>query len=241
MWLISVESKKLRKENVPDWWTHDFSLCPVCGRYAFHQPETVNLCPVCGWKYHKIQMQDYLYIDKENPLNVNQARLEYFLLSDSLTHDQTALLRQKFRSSPEVYIEKLFVLLNSVDLYEFISRKRLSPEEIHRTGIYSDNIDLEGTPVTTSDHILFSGLFMFDMENGIVDYDEYLYGFRHGATLESYYNTTGTIDYYQEYFLEDSVFFFAFSPEKICTSACFNTYRKRHEQERSFFFGTERY
>lgn len=182
-----------------------------------------------------------MHIGTVNPLNVNQARLEYFLLSNSLTHDRTELLRQEFRSFPEIYTDKLFSLLHSVDLYELISRKRLSPEEIHRTGIYSDNVDLEGTPAITSDHILFSGLFMFDMENGIVDYDEYLYGFRHGATLESYYHTTGTIDYYQEYFLDDSIFFFEFSPEKICTNACFTAYRKRHEQERSFFFGTERY
>ncbi len=241
MWLISLEPKKLRKQDVPDWWTSDFSLCPVCGRYEFQQPETVHLCPVCGWKYDPIQMQDYLHPGTANPLNVNQARLEYFLLSDSLTHDRTALLRQEFRSSPEVYTEKLFALLRSVDLYELISRKILSPGEVRRTGIYDDALDLECSPVTAPDSTLFSGLFMFDMGNDIVDYQEYLYGFRHGATLESYYNTAGTIDYYQEYFLEDSIFLFEFSPEKICTNACFNTYRKRHEQERSFFFGTERY
>ena len=55
--------------------------CPVCGRHDFLEYGAYEICPVCGWEDDRAQDEDHNYAGGANPLSVNEARMEYYLLN----------------------------------------------------------------------------------------------------------------------------------------------------------------
>ena len=63
--------------------------CPVCGKHEFIEIGSFEICPVCGWEDDNLQGDDHNYAGGANDLSVNEARIEFFLLSK----DSTQLIR----------------------------------------------------------------------------------------------------------------------------------------------------
>ena len=62
--------------------------CPVCGKHEFIEIGSFEICPVCGWEDDNLQGDDHNYAGGANDLSVNEARIEFFLLSKDSTQDE---------------------------------------------------------------------------------------------------------------------------------------------------------
>ncbi|MBR6401254.1 MAG: hypothetical protein IKS17_08575 [Firmicutes bacterium] len=78
--------------------------CPVCGKYTFE--DEYDICPVCGWENDPLQAADHNYPGGANALCVNEARIEYFLLSGKSTAEKAAHIRQNYKSKMELAAQK---------------------------------------------------------------------------------------------------------------------------------------
>ena len=256
-------------------------LCPVCGKYEFEEFGDFDICPVCDWENDFVQNQNPDITGGANTLSLNQARLEYMLLSNPLTQEQTKQYqkefyqeyrhirqrfdiknytleqekaeqqRQAFISAIEKYIENLFQMVYSVDMYAFVSQNVQPFAEIRRIGI--DDAELNLDPYTylvmnQDETAPFSGIsYLLDEKEQkyIENYSRYLNGFDHGEEAEFY--PDGTIKSYTEWHQRTMLFLSEFDEEKHCTKAVFychhakDGYRSYQREERSFLRGTERY
>lgn len=56
---------------------NDNTVCPVCGRYHFEEPNTFEECPNCGWVDDLVQRNDPDYKSGFNRISVNEAREKF--------------------------------------------------------------------------------------------------------------------------------------------------------------------
>jgi len=70
--------------------------CPVCGKYNFAEENSFDICPICGWENDGVQADDHNYAGGANPLSVNEARIEFFLLGKKNVRETVMRRRQEF-------------------------------------------------------------------------------------------------------------------------------------------------
>tara|TARA_B110000503_G_scaffold132322_1_gene208137 strand:+ start:2225 stop:2470 length:246 start_codon:yes stop_codon:yes gene_type:complete len=59
-------------------------ICPVCSTLSFYSsdfPGSYFICEKCGWEDDDVQFDDPNYAGGANDISLNQARIEYKLLS----------------------------------------------------------------------------------------------------------------------------------------------------------------
>lgn len=56
-------------------------VCPVCRKYYFSGKGSYEICEECGWEDDPVQDEIHNYEGGANQLSVNEARLEYVMLS----------------------------------------------------------------------------------------------------------------------------------------------------------------
>ena len=59
--------------------------CAVCGKHEFPEMDSFDICPLCGWEDDGVQNDDHNYAGGANSLSVNEARIEFFLLTNEST------------------------------------------------------------------------------------------------------------------------------------------------------------
>ena len=78
--------------------------CPVCGDHVFEYDNDYSVCEVCGWENDALQYHLPDYWGGANYLSVNEARLEYGLLQNEITHQATSDALQSHRNArSEIY------------------------------------------------------------------------------------------------------------------------------------------
>ncbi|NLX83524.1 MAG: hypothetical protein GXZ04_06900 [Clostridiales bacterium] len=73
--------------------------CPVCLQSIFEEEGDHAVCPVCRWENDGLQGYNHNYWGGANHLSVNEARLEYFLLSHPFTAAKAAVLRLQYKEA----------------------------------------------------------------------------------------------------------------------------------------------
>ena len=94
--------------------------CPVCTHYSFYKDNDAEICPVCGWENDRVQNEDHNFAGGANALSVNEARIEYYLLTDRHRRARAAILKEEYKLDPTAdanekrreYVNKLNRLLN---------------------------------------------------------------------------------------------------------------------------------
>jgi len=85
--------------------------CPVCGKYYFAEENSFDICPICGWENDCVQADDHNYAGGANPLSVNEARIEFFLLGKKKVQETVIRCQQKFEEEYRE-IQKRYAGLN---------------------------------------------------------------------------------------------------------------------------------
>lgn len=75
----------------------DYLECPVCGKYYFTEENSFDVCPICDWENDGVQADDHNYAGGANPLSVNEARIEFFLLRKKNVQKTAIRCQQKFK------------------------------------------------------------------------------------------------------------------------------------------------
>ena len=70
--------------------------CVVCGKYEFEEYDDYDICPVCNWENDNLQYDDHNYSGGANKLSVNEARIEYFVMTCSDTAEQATNAKQAY-------------------------------------------------------------------------------------------------------------------------------------------------
>ena len=70
--------------------------CPVCLQSTFEEEGDFADCPVCRWENDALQGYDHNFWGGANELSVNEARLEFFLMSHPLVSLQAKAVKLQF-------------------------------------------------------------------------------------------------------------------------------------------------
>lgn len=98
--------------------------CPVCGKTEFDEYSSYDICPFCKWEDDGVQSDDHNYAGGANDLSVNEARIEYFLMSFSTTKEK----------AKELYDEYNEELRSIIDHYGSYNRLE-EPEKARQEGL----------------------------------------------------------------------------------------------------------
>lgn len=71
-------------------------LCPVCGKFEFEESDDYHICPVCKWENDGLQYDNPDDAGGANHLSLNEAKLEFLLLSNPLTCELTKQYQQMY-------------------------------------------------------------------------------------------------------------------------------------------------
>ena len=55
----------------------DITLCPVCGKHHFSEPNSYEICPICGWEDDRSQREDPDLRGGANKMSLNEAIAAY--------------------------------------------------------------------------------------------------------------------------------------------------------------------
>lgn len=96
--------------------------CPVCGKYEFPEKDSFNICPICGWEDDGVQNDDHNCAGGANSLSVNEARIEFFLL----TNESTNVAADECR---KVYDEECGEIYEKYDGLDRVKKPRKAKQE----------------------------------------------------------------------------------------------------------------
>ena len=96
--------------------------CPVCGKTEFEEYSSFDICPFCKWEDDGLQGDDHNYAGGANPLSVNEARIEYFLLKFPTT-------KKKAKELYDEYDEDLINITHNYGSYNQLEEPEKSRQQ----------------------------------------------------------------------------------------------------------------
>lgn len=97
-------------------------ICPVCRKYYFSTKGSYEICEECGWEDDPVQDEIHNYEGGANQLSVNEARLEYVMMSSGEFGAKAA----------EIRAEHIENLKNNIPVTPTEDREKLISGEIEK-------------------------------------------------------------------------------------------------------------
>lgn len=97
-------------------------LCPVCGKSEFEEFGDYDICPVCKWENDGLQYNNPDYAGGANHLSLNEAKLEFLLLSNPVTHAETKKYQQ-------IYDKEIISIYKKFHIQNYITENRKAEQQ----------------------------------------------------------------------------------------------------------------